>query len=647
MDRTFIPTIYSNVINPILRFRWVALQLAELAKCSSEYQVMHQLKNLPEGLDDIYKRILKAIDGKYHADTLTFLQWLAFSRRPMAIEEVAEAVTVDFDLDDGPIFTPTKRYTDPRDVLARCSSLVNESEGKCCRLNPTFKSFLTVMTGTIKLSHFSVKEYLLSDRIEKKFRISEKSSHSRISEISVAYLLQFQSFEPLTDAILDSSPLAWYAAEHWIDHAKSGGMDSGVRKLILQLFISEAAPLTNWIRLWNIDAFHTSDLSMDKAKVYSPLYYAALAGMEQVAFDLLEQGAEVNALGGMFGNALQAVSFKGHEVIMKLLLENGAEVNAQGGEYNWNALQAASHQGHEAIVKVLLENGAEVNAQGREYNWNALQAASHQGHEAIVKVLLEKGAEVNAQGGHFGNALQAASSKGHEAIVEVLLEEGAEVNAQGGIFGNALHAASYGCHEAIVKVLLEKGAEVNAQGGDFGNALQAASYRGHEAIVKVLLEKGAEVNAQGGDFRNALQAASYVGHEVIVKVLLEKGAKVNAQGGYYGNALQAASCKGHEVIVKVLLEKGAKVNAQGGYYGNALQAASCEGHEAIVKVLLEKGAGVNAQGGPFGNSLQAASYFAHEAIVKVLLENGAEVNAVTVEGVSNPTVLKLLMEAKQ
>ena len=115
----------------MLRFRWVALQLAELAECSSEYQIMQQLKNLPEGLDDIYKRIFKAIDGKYRADTLTFLQWLAFSKRPMKIEEVAEAITVDFESRDGPNFTSMRRYTDPRDVLVRCSSLVNESEGQC------------------------------------------------------------------------------------------------------------------------------------------------------------------------------------------------------------------------------------------------------------------------------------------------------------------------------------------------------------------------------------------------------------------------------------------------------------------------------------------------------------------------------------
>jgi hypothetical protein len=126
----FIPTICSIVTDPIRRFRWVALQLAELQRCLSDVQIMQQLEDLPEGLDEIYKRILKAIDGKYRDDTMTFLQWLAFSRRPMKIAEVAEAITVDFDLGDGPVFVPSKRYTDPRGVLVRCSSLVSESDGK-------------------------------------------------------------------------------------------------------------------------------------------------------------------------------------------------------------------------------------------------------------------------------------------------------------------------------------------------------------------------------------------------------------------------------------------------------------------------------------------------------------------------------------
>jgi ankyrin repeat protein len=42
---------------------------------------------------------------------------------------------------------------------------------------------------------------------------------------------------------------------------------------------------------------------------------------------------------------------------VKDLLSKGADVNAQGGRYG-NALQAASQRGHSAIVELLLSKGA-------------------------------------------------------------------------------------------------------------------------------------------------------------------------------------------------------------------------------------------------------------------------------------------------
>ena len=64
----------------------------------------------------------------------------------------------------------------------------------------------------------------------------------------------------------------------------------------------------------------------------------------------------------------------GYEQIVGLLLDKGAEINAQGGKYS-NALQAASVKGHERIVGLLLEKGAEVNPQDGQHSDNALQAA--------------------------------------------------------------------------------------------------------------------------------------------------------------------------------------------------------------------------------------------------------------------------------
>jgi ankyrin repeat protein len=93
-----------------------------------------------------------------------------------------------------------------------------------------------------------------------------------------------------------------------------------------------------------------------------------------------------------------------------LLIEHSADVNAQGGLFG-NALQAASSNRHINIVQLLIEHSAEVNAQGREYG-NALQAASFRGHIDIVQLLIEHGANVNTQGGKYGRALKAALYRG-------------------------------------------------------------------------------------------------------------------------------------------------------------------------------------------------------------------------------------------
>ena len=193
--------------------------------------------------------------------------------------------------------------------------------------------------------------------------------------------------------MLGSMPLAEYAAEYWIGHAKSGGVDPTTLQLILCLFTPESASFKNWIRIHNIEADEDNfenHRDLEKDKFHSTLYYSSRAGIQELTYGLLQKGENANAEGGIYGNPLQAASCEGYEVIVKLLLENGAEVNAEGGRYG-NALQAASYRGNEAIVKLLLENGAEVNAEGGQYG-NALQAALHGGNEAIVKLLLENGA---------------------------------------------------------------------------------------------------------------------------------------------------------------------------------------------------------------------------------------------------------------
>jgi ankyrin repeat protein len=612
-----------NALTIFLRFRWVVCQLDVLSKCLKLNALRKALQSLPKTLDDTYARILCSIDEEYSQDAFTILQWLVYSARPLRIEEVAEVVAIDIDLQR---FDAENRLRERRDILTICSSLVTTAA-----VTAKGGNGVSYETEELRLAHFSVKEYLISDRVRtgpaSKYNI-QGCAEDRIAQACLIYLLQFEGSTLLTPNDIDDFPLARYAAEHWTRHARAATQDADrVNQLSIRLFHSERDVYLNWIRLSNPDMPGIGfDMTQSTINVASPLYYASLESLVKPVARLLEKGG-VNAQGGRYGNALQAASRRGNEAIVRLLLEKGANVNAQGGEYG-NALCAASSGGYIAIVALLLKKGAEINTEDRHYG-NPLQEASGRGHENVVALLLENGANVNAQGGPiYNSALQAASGGGHKAIVTLLLEKGANVNVQGGLlYNNALQVASHYGYEAIVTVLLEKGADVNAYHGRYGSALLAASYMGHTTIVALLLEKGANINIEDSHYGNALQAASDRGNMAIVALLLEKGVDINAHGGFYGNTLQVAALRGNMAIVALLLENGADINAHGGYYGNALQAAAYRGNMAIIALLLEKGVGVNAQGGHYGNALQAASCGENEAIIRLLLEKGANVNA--------------------
>jgi ankyrin repeat protein len=475
------------------------------------------LATLPRTLDQTYDRILSTISEEYSEYAMRILQWLTFSARPLTVKEVAEVVAIDVARD--PAFDRDEALEDPLEALNICSSLVTITTDKA-------EGSSRPGHQIIALAHYSVQEYLMSDRIKqgaaKQYSMQEVACHSAITQGSLKYLVQIQ--QPLSKEILQESALARYSAEFWSSHLqKSGNEMERVSQLAMSLMAFREPAYLSWIRLHDPDRpWEKPDFEKSVEDVPVPLYYAAQLGLDTITKLLLHRGDGVNAQGGYYGNALQAASVGGHEQVVKMLLDRGGNVNAQGGYYG-NALQAASVGGHEQVVKMLLDRGANVKVQGGEYG-NALYAASLRGHEQVVKMLLNKGANVNAQGGSYHNALYAASDRGHEQVVEMLLEKGANVNAQSEYYGNVLYAASNQGHEQVVKMLLDKGAEVNAQGGLYGNALQAASVGGHEQVVTMLLDKGAEFNAQGGLYGNALQAASHEGHEQVVKMLLDAGA---------------------------------------------------------------------------------------------------------------------------
>ncbi|KZP09428.1 hypothetical protein FIBSPDRAFT_993472 [Athelia psychrophila] len=117
-------------------FRWVALQADRLIKSASPQDLKQQLKSLPRDLNESYARTLS--ESPDPGNLKRILQWLAYSRRAMATEQIAEVTAVDFGDDDCglpvydcglPVYDADRRCADPEHVFSLCYGLVTEVEG--------------------------------------------------------------------------------------------------------------------------------------------------------------------------------------------------------------------------------------------------------------------------------------------------------------------------------------------------------------------------------------------------------------------------------------------------------------------------------------------------------------------------------------
>lgn len=369
----------------VVRFRWVACQLDSLKTCLNRPSLQKALTSLPKTLDDTYARILCNIHDDHQGYVLKILQWLVYSIRPMKLVEIAEIIIVD--VNENPRFDAERRFPQPRDIIMICSGLVTTATTTATATENSSSANTSI---GVKLAHFSVKEYLVSNRIQhgpaKKYSIQELYANARIAETCLAYLLHFDKSDSLTSQGLDEFPLAQYAAKHWTYHARISETETSMYPLLsMALFLDKKHAFLNWGCLYDVEGW-SPDIKRDLETLCPPLYYTSLEGLLKSVKLLLEKGADVNAQGGYFGNALQAASYIGSKEVVRLLLAKGADVNAQGGNYG-NALTTATYvPDNDEVIHSLLECGADVNAPRRKGSSDPLQVVSTDGNEKVVQL---------------------------------------------------------------------------------------------------------------------------------------------------------------------------------------------------------------------------------------------------------------------
>jgi ankyrin repeat protein len=478
------------------RFRWVYCQLEVLRQCLPP-SVRRILDELPETLDETYERVLKDIKKVNREHAIRLLHCLTVAIRPLRVEELAEVLTIDFDAarrEGIPKLNPNWRWADQHQaVLSTCSSLIAIVDDGDSQV--------------VQFSHFSVKEYLTSDRLANasgdvsRYHILPESAHTILVQACLGVLFRFD--DHVDEDIAEDIPLAKYAAEHWVDHAQFKDVSSRIRDAMEHLFDVDKPHFAAWHQVHDIDQgwllFSTS-----MAPRGEPLYYASLCGFYDLAKHLVVKHPEhVNAGGGRLVSPLGAALYGKHLQVAELLYEHGADVHVRGNA-EWTLMHSILRDELVDATRWLLNHGADANAQGDE-GWTSLLVAAGNKYLEIVQMLLEHHANIHAR-----------NSRGEVALHLAACVPG-------------LHGPRYQVNLNTLRFLLDHGADVNTKDNEGSTPLHHSSFRNKDGLTnpgwgsvgatRLLLEHGANIDAENNKGDTPFLVALQAGHHEMAEFL--------------------------------------------------------------------------------------------------------------------------------
>ena len=616
-----------------------------------------QLNALPQSLDATYERVLDEIQSTNqgrHAHRL--LQCLAVAMRPLCVDELAEVLTFELDTAGGelPKYHPDWRWEDQEHaVLSACSSLITVVNSDNSRV--------------IQFSHFSVKEYLTSERLStasgavSQYYIAMEPAHLILARSCLAVLLNLDTsvdgeYNESSDksGSLDSDkgmPLLKYAAEHWTSHAQVGNVSSCLKDAMETLFNPNKPYFGAFTRIRD-----TLICTCNQ----TPLYFAALHSFYDLVEYLINRHPEQvthhwhnDTSRSPLVAALESTK---HVRIAELLVKHGAPVHVRGDPPLCHAVRFSDDSSRVNAVQLLIKGGAQVNA-GDGQLMTPLHWAAYMGCTEVARILLDHGANVSLQTEsghvplHFVSNL-GDKDEGERLVLARLLLAGdcMNVNAQGLDGATPLHRASQNRRPKIVELLLAHGANAHAEDSNGRNPLHHLSpslnWLGVDPqdvlrVTQLLLGQGVDVNVLDEKRETPLHIASSVGHLENIQVLLDHGAKADAENVDGQTPLHLVSQSHFDEensnVTRLLLQQGMNVNTRDiKQRATPLHFASFRGHFQIAHVLLDHGADVNARNADNQTPLHRVSlsprrmlqsgYKEANRLAQLILERGADVN---------------------
>ena len=420
MDRKGVAICFHANVETKNRFRWAFCQLEILRYCFPP-SVRRILDELPKDLDETYERILREIRKPNQGHAHKLLQCLVVAVCPLRIEELAEVLAFDFNVGGTPKLNPGWRWEDQEEaVMSACSSLVTIVKDGESRF--------------VQLSHFSVKEFLTADRLAELMRdvprdhIRLEAAHTILAQACLTVLLRLD--DRVDRDYVKGFPLARYAAQYWVTHARVENVSSRIKDGMECLFDADKPHFATWLWIYNEDPWgHSMSTVRPRESRTVPLYHAAMFGLRDLAEHLIiKHPKHVNARGGRHMTPMHAAANAGHANIISLLIDHGADMEARSWRINYGTpLHCAALGGRLEAGRCLLDRGANINARDTPIRTPLMRAVSAR-HVEFARMLLERGAVIDAESDSGKTALSHAAEGGSTQAVRLLLEHGADVD---------------------------------------------------------------------------------------------------------------------------------------------------------------------------------------------------------------------------
>ena len=704
--------------------------------------LISSISEMPPGIEAAYRKDLDRLAHMEDSDkghVIAMLRWILFSSRPLSVLELIEATALatsdrtSYPWDDLP---DQWGHVDGAELNEEeVNSLIREPCGSLIEIRASENAPLG--SHTVHFVHYSVREYLVNPGRSGDLSLILKGTsfsdiglqHDLLAKFCISYI-SFDEFDTpdqngqLLRQMLLRFPFLEYASKHWTTHMRKSHYSEALLQSTAEFCDASSNKWARTLEIQSIprinagseeeetemerfDAMWTSRETEEKEEIsydteqedtrpatsatfqnpVGPLAYMAHLGFQTVVKSFLLQGVDVNYVGGLCGNALQAAIDSSEWHMATLLIEHGADISQTCGLYG-SALNAAAARGSLDWVRLLRELGASICNEGKNGK-TALHYACLSDSSELVAYLLEEGADVNFHTAGSHSPLQIASRKGAADIVRLLLKHGAETKdaAEGAVFKTLpLYLAVFHNHLQVVKLLLEFGADLGYKSAVDGETLlhtaamhssvdmvdyllskglrKAINEKKNEGdgigyyaftatlmrsvpnmeILKLLIDQGADVNARHSDNDIPILALAFmlllenpeVGLEKLLefmRILMAAGADPEKESTIIDDrgasrritVLMVIVSQGHLEMTEELLSRNlSNINAVDGEYGHVLPLAIEQRNHKIARALVEHGADANARNCEGVTALSGACYIEDLELMSLLLEHGAD-----------------------